>query len=162
MGREIERKFRVTNDRWRSQVRDHEHIVQGYLSIEKERTVRVRVRGDKGRLAVKGPNRGPVRTEFEYDIPRSDAEDMLEMCIRPLIEKRRSLVDHGGFTWEIDDFEGANEGLVVAEVELDEEDDDPLTPEWAGEEVTGDPRYYNANLVQHPFADWDHRRPLDP
>lgn len=156
MGREIERKFRVIGDRWRSTAEKRERIVQGYLSLEKARTVRIRLRGGTGTLTIKGPNRGAVRTEFEYEIPGSDAEEMLEMCIQPLIVKHRSLVDHSGFTWEIDEFEGANQGLIVAEVEMDDADDDPPIPEWAGEDVTEDPRYYNANLVDHPFTEWDH------
>lgn len=154
MAREIERKFLVTGDAWRSTAR-RSAFRQGYLSTLKERTVRVRVAGDQGFLTIKGITTGAARTEFEYRIPVDDAEAMLdELCERPLIEKTRHVVEHAGLTWEIDEFGGVNEGLIVAEVELRSEDQEVTLPEWVGAEVTDDSRYYNANLIAHPYSEW--------
>ena len=153
MGKEIERKFLVEGDDWREAAGTTYR--QGYLSTVKERTVRVRVAEDKGYLTIKGLSQGVTRTEYEYEIPRRDAEEMLEhLCERPLIEKRRHQIDYGGMTWEVDVFFGHNEGLVLAEVELQSEDQTVAYPPWIGQEVTDDPRYFNANLVQHPYREW--------
>jgi len=153
MAREIERKFLVTNQDWRSD--DATEYRQGYLSLDRERTVRVRVTGTTARLTIKGITRGATRQEFEYEIPLGDANEMLTtLCRRPLIEKRRYTVRIGGLDWEIDEFFGDNAGLVVAEVELESEDQPFDRPAWLGREVTGDPRYYNANLVEHPYSAW--------
>ena len=154
MGKEIERKFLVKNDDWRSQG-DGKRYRQGYLSTVKERTVRVRTAGDKGFITVKGISVGASRSEYEYEIPAADANEMLDrLCERPLIEKVRYRVPHAGLVWEIDEFEGDNRGLIVAEVELKDEHQTVPLPGWVGEEVTGDPRYFNANLVAKPFTSW--------
>ncbi len=154
MATEIERKFLVEGDAWRRLAAGDEFL-QGYLSTVKERTVRVRVVGDRGQLTIKGITVGATRTEFEYEIPVADARHMLaELCERPIIEKTRYRIDWNGVTWEIDEFSGVNEGLVVAEVELEHEDEQIVLPDWIGEEVTDDPRYFNANLIAHPYTSW--------
>lgn len=128
---------------------------QGYLSTAPERTVRVRTAGDKGYLTIKGPSRGASRLEFEYEIPLQEANQLLdELCHRPLIEKRRYKIPLGGLTWEVDEFFGENDGLILAEIELRDEHQAFDRPVWLGQEVTGDPRYYNANLVSHPYSRW--------
>lgn len=153
MSKEIERKFLVRGDGWRSN--EGALYRQGYLNTDKERTVRVRVAGENAYLTVKGITKGATRTEFEYAIPVKDAQVMLDtLCERPLIEKRRYTTDYDGRKWEIDEFLGDNEGLVVAEVELQSEDEHVEKPDWVAGEVTDDPRYFNANLVQHPFRQW--------
>ncbi len=154
MATEIERKFLVEGDAWRRLAAGDEFL-QGYLSTVKERTVRVRVVGDRGQLTIKGITVGATRTEFEYEIPVADARQMLdELCEQPIIEKTRYRIDWNGVTWEIDEFAGVNEGLVVAEVELEHEDEQIVLPDWIGEEVTDDPRYFNANLIAHPYTSW--------
>lgn len=169
MGREIERKFRTRGDAWRRAGGEQLSIRQGYLVAEEERSARVRVverRSVEGRrvgseatLTLKGRSRGATRSEYEYPIPVPDAERILEeLCLRPLIEKIRHRVEHAGRTWEIDEFHGENEGLVVAELELASEDERPELPEWVGEEVTRDPRYLNANLVRSPYREWKRGR----
>lgn len=156
MATEIERKYRVASDRWRADAGPGEAIRQGYLSTDPDRTVRVRLRGeDTTVLTVKGRNDGPARPEYEYEIPRADGEELLELCIGPIVEKTRHLLERGPFTWEIDVFSGANEGLVLAEVELDDEGTEPDLPDWVAEEVTGDPRFYNVNLVANPYTAWE-------
>ena len=153
MGQEIERKFLVKGKNWPRE--KGKKYRQGYLSLDKERTVRVRLAGDKGYLTIKGKNKGASRSEFEYEIPKEEAETLLDqLCLKPLIEKTRYKLKQGELTWEIDEFSGANKGLVVAEIELEREDQPFDKPAWLGEEVTDDPRYYNANLVQHPFSEW--------
>ena len=153
MGTEIERKFLVRGDAWRALGRAAV-FRQGYLSTVKERTVRIRVVGDQGWITVKGLTVGATRAEFEYAIPVDDAHEMLELCAQPLIEKTRTVVDLGDLQWEIDEFTGPNEGLIVAEVELQRADQEIDLPDWVGDEVTDDPRYYNANLTAHPFSTW--------
>lgn len=154
MGTEIERKFLVTDNAWRS-LASGVRYRQGYLNITKERTVRVRTIEDKGFLTIKGIATGTSRAEYEYEIPAADAEAMLnDLCEKPLIEKSRYKIDFEGFVWEVDAFFGENQGLIVAEVELEGEDQQFEKPGWIGEEVTGDPRYFNANLVRHPFSKW--------
>ncbi len=152
MALEIERKFLVTGDEWRNA----EGVVlrQGYLSTHPERTVRVRTEGDKAKLTIKGITRGATRAEYEYDIPPEDAAELLRLCEPPLIEKVRRRLEHDGLVWEVDEFLGDNQGLVIAEVELDREDRSLTKPPWVGEEVTHDPRYYNASLVANPFTKW--------
>jgi len=153
VGVEIERKFLVSD---RSVLQGVEGIPyrQGYLSTDHERTVRIRRAGDHAFVTIKGLSRGASRAEFEYPIPLADAEAMLALCLPPIIAKVRHRVPHGGLVWEVDVFEGENEGLVVAEVEMPSEATDLLLPPWIGAEVTDDPRYFNANLVRHPFRDW--------
>jgi len=154
MGQEIERKFLVKGTAWKAQAAGMLYR-QGYLSSVKERTVRVRIAGEKAFLTIKGLNKGVTRTEFEYPVPIDDAAAMLDgLCERPLIEKTRYVLPSGGYTWEIDEFHGDNDGLVVAEVELQRADDKPPLPEWAGEEVSSDARYFNSNLVKKPFKTW--------
>jgi len=153
MGREIERKFLVVGDRWREGATGLA-IRQGFLSTVPERTVRVRIMDDRAWLTIKGPSRGMVRPEYEYEIPTGDAAELLEMCERPPIEKTRYTVEHGGREWVVDVFAGANRGLVLAEVELESEDAAVDLPAWAGTEVTDDRRYANARLAEHPFTEW--------
>ena len=153
MGQEIERKFLVKGNDWPRE--KGKKYRQGYLTLDKERTVRVRLAGDKGYLTIKGENKGASRSEFEYEIPKEEAETLLDqLALKPLIEKTRYKLAQGELTWEIDEFSGANRGLVVAEIELEREDQPFDKPAWLGQEVTDDPRYYNANLVQHPFSEW--------
>jgi len=154
MAKEIERKFLVKGEAWKALAPGTTYR-QGYLSSVKERTVRVRTIDDKGYLTVKGITTGATRSEFEYEIPAADADAMLtDLCEKPLIEKNRYKVRTGEHTWEIDEFFGENRGLVVAEVELASEEQAFEKPVWVGEEVTGDPRYFNSNLIKHPFAKW--------
>jgi adenylate cyclase len=154
MGEEIERKFLVHGDTWRAGARACSYR-QGFLSTEPERTVRVRVAGARGLLTVKGRTVGTRRAEFEYEIPLEDAQRMLDtLCKRPLIEKTRYMLVVGSHTWEIDVFEGENAGLIVAEVELEAEDEEFEKPGWLGEEVTDDPRYFNSSLVLNPYDTW--------
>jgi CYTH domain-containing protein len=154
MGKEVERKFLVRGEGWKKGARGRAYL-QGYLSLDPERTVRVRLAGDEGLLTVKGRTTGMTRSEFEYGIPSGDALFMLEnLCLQPLIEKTRYRVEHGGMTWEVDEFSGANSGLVIAEIELAREDQSIVLPAWAGTEVTGDPGYFNASLVLNPWNAW--------
>ena len=156
MGREIERKFLVRDTSVLEGVSGIE-IRQGYLSIDPERSVRVRRAGELAFVTIKGKTNasGTSRSEFEYPIPPGDADVILdELARRPLIEKTRYRVQAGNRVWEIDVFGGVNAGLVVAEVELPAEDTRFALPAWADAEVTGDPRYYNVNLVEHPYRDW--------
>ncbi len=153
MGVEIERKFLVRNDSWRTG--DGIPFRQGYLNSNLNRVVRVRTMGETAVITIKGLNVGAVRREYEYEIPLRDADEMLdELCERPLIEKTRHLIQHAGFTWEVDEFFGENAGLVVAEIELPAEDMAFEKPDWLGPEVTDDPRYFNSNLVLRPFTIW--------
>ena len=152
MAKEIERKFLV-KDSWQPQSAGIK-IAQGYLSTVPERTVRVRIKGEKGYLTIKGKNVGVSRAEYEYEIPRQDAEEMLQLAEQPILVKTRYLEQQGEFTWEVDVFAGENQGLVVAEIELPAEDAEFLRPAWLGQEVSGDVRYYNANLIKFPFSLW--------
>ncbi len=154
MAKEIERKFLVKGDSWRG-LGSGKRYRQGYLSTVKERTVRVRTAGEQGFITVKGISVGASRSEYEYEIPTADANEMLDrLCERPLVEKTRYRIPFGGLTWEVDEFGGDNRGLVTAEVELHSETQEVSLPDWIGQEVTGDPRYFNSNLVAHPFSKW--------
>ncbi len=153
MAHEIERKFLVESEAWRTGTAG-ENIAQGYLSSVPQRTVRVRIKSEKGYLTIKGPTTGLTRAEFEYEIPTDDARHLLTLCERPPIEKTRHRVEHAGRVWEIDEFHGENEGLIVAEVEVESEDAMVALPPWVGEEVSHDPRYYNSNLMNNPFRSW--------
>ena len=155
MGLEIERKFLLKNDDWKNDVDKGTSIKQGYLNSHIERTVRVRVFGDKGFLTIKGKNENLSRTEFEYDIPLKEAEALLGLCEKPIIEKTRFLFHNQEDIWEIDVFEGENRGLIVAEIELQSEEQEVQLPEWIGEEVSHDNRYYNSSLINKPFSNWD-------
>lgn len=153
MALEIERKFLVQSppfEEWGEGLR----IVQGYLSKERHATVRVRVLGDQGILTVKGETRGVSRLEFEYSIPLDEAEELLKLCAGGLIEKRRWRVTEGDTVWEVDRFEGANEGLWIAEVELETEDSRYQKPSWIGEEVSHHPQYFNSALARSPYKSW--------
>lgn len=155
MGKEIERKFLLKDNSWRSLAQGTRYR-QGYLSSTKERVVRVRTINEKGYLTIKGITSGATRTEYEYEIPAVEAEAMLdELCEKPLIEKNRYKIDHKGLTWEVDEFSGENQGLIVAEVELESEDQDFEKPEWVSEEVTDNPRYFNSNLAANPYTRWE-------
>jgi adenylate cyclase len=154
MGTEIEKKFLIVNDDWR-RLGKGEPYCQGYLNAEKGRTVRVRTINDRGILTIKGPSVGAARLEYEYDIPIEEAREMLnELCHKPLIEKTRYKVPYAGFTWEIDEFKGENEGLIFSEIELEYEGQQFEIPPWVGKEVTDDSRYYNANLINNPYSNW--------
>ena len=153
VGKEIERKFLVKGDSWKTQ--QGTKYRQGYLSSIKERTVRVRTTDDKGFLTIKGITIGATRLEYEYEIPIQEAEELLtNLCEKPIIEKDRYKIPYGGFTFEVDEFFGENEGLIIAEIELEYEDQPFEKPAWLGNEVTGDPRYFNSNLINHPFSKW--------
>lgn len=153
MGKEIERKYLVQGEEWKA-LAEGTLYRQGYLNSLKERVVRVRTMGERAALTVKGITVGATRAEFEYEIPFADATNMLELCEQPLIEKTRYKIPLGGLVWEVDEFHGVNEGLTVAECELESEDQDIDMPAWVGEEVTGDPRYFNSNLITHPYSAW--------
>jgi adenylate cyclase len=160
VGVEIERKFLVTSDQWRSEIDSSDFMMQGYFGGDEHTSVRVRIVGDRAWLNIKGKTLGARRLEFEYPVPLSDAQDMLrELARKRVIAKTRHYVRHGGHCWEIDEFEGANKGLVVAEIELDAEDECFERPAWVGAEVTEEARYYNICLVTHPYADWADARP---
>lgn len=154
MALEIERKFLVKHDKWKSDVTRTLVIKQGYLNSHPERTVRVRVYDGQGILTVKGKSENLTRKEYEYDIPDYEAEALLELCEKPLIEKTRHLCQYEGHVWEVDVFEGDNKGLVIAEIELTRENEEFSMPDWAGEEVSTDPRYFNSALIKHPFSEW--------
>lgn len=155
MAKEIERKFLLTGDQWKN-LAEGTHYRQGYLNSIKERTVRIRTINDKAYLTIKGITVSATRAEYEYEIPHADCMEMLDgLAERPIIEKNRYKIPYGGFIWEVDEFLGVNEGLVVAEIELESEDQSFDKPEWVGEEVTGDPRYFNSNLVANPYTTWD-------
>ena len=146
MGLEIERKFLVVGRAWRKG--RGVLLRQGYLSTVPERTVRIRLEGRRGWITVKGLTKGAVRSEFEYPLPAADARELLAMCEKPLLEKTRRRLRFGGRVWDVDEFHGRLAGLVVAEVELPRADARVTLPPWAGKEVTGDARYYNANLAR--------------
>ncbi|RTL23566.1 MAG: CYTH domain-containing protein [Burkholderiales bacterium] len=154
MGIEIERKFLVASDAWRAGVSRSTRFSQGYLSRDPARTVRVRVAGEQAFLTIKGATLGAARAEFEYAVPVADARALLAICDGPVVEKVRSLCPYEGMTWEVDEFLGANAGLVLAEIELDAEDQPFARPPWLGAEVTGDARFVNANLAVRPFTSW--------
>jgi len=154
MGIEIEHKFLVSGDGWRQAATTQTHFSQGYLSRDPARTVRVRIAGDAAFLTIKGATRGTARAEFEYAIPVADARQLLAMSDGPVVEKIRHLCPHEGMTWEVDEFLGANAGLVLAEIELGDEAEAYERPDWLGVEVTEDPRYTNAYLSKHPWPSW--------
>ncbi len=153
MGIEIERKFLV-RDRSILDGLTGTAFVQGYLSTDPDRTVRVRRAGDRAFLTIKGRSVGAARPEFEYEIPLDDVDALVALCVGSPIVKTRYRIPHGPLAWEIDVFEGENAGLIVAEIELPSETTAVDPPAWVGLEVTDDPRYFNANLVAHPFRTW--------
>lgn len=154
MGTEIERKFLVLNSDYRKGASASLYR-QGYLLSEREKVVRVRVCNGKAYLAIKGETKNVTRTEFEYEISTADANRMLDVfCAGTVVEKNRHILHVGGFRWEVDEFLGPNEGLVVAEIELPDESTEFPKPEWLGDEVSHDPRYYNNNLSTRPYREW--------
>ncbi|MBQ1699867.1 MAG: CYTH domain-containing protein [Bacteroidales bacterium] len=155
MAFEIERKFLVKGD-YKDSVTKSDHIVQGYIATLGPKTVRIRIRGDKGYITIKGKSNatGVSRFEWEKEIPLGDAVQLMDLCDGGVVEKVRHLVPFAGHTFEVDEFLGDNSGLTVAEVELRSEDEVFDRPSWLGEEVTQDRRYRNSNLLVHPFKDW--------
>ncbi len=153
MATEIERKFLVRDDSWRDGTAGV-RIAQGYLTRDVDRTVRVRIGGEMAWLTIKGRNEGITRPEFEYEIPLEDGRELLLLCLPGVIDKTRYPLGHAGYVWEVDEFHGDNQGLVVAEVELENAEISPDLPPWVGEEVSGDARYFNSSLGAKPFKDW--------
>lgn len=153
---EIERKFLVNGDGYRSEASTQTRIVQGFLNTDPHRTVRVRIKGDKGYMTVKGISNaaGTTRFEWETTVGVEEAEALLQLCEPTVIEKIRFEVPQGNFLFEVDEFLGENKGLVIAEIELKNEDDVFSRPDWLGEEVTGDIKYYNSLLSKNPFSTW--------
>lgn len=161
MGIEIERKFLVTGDAWRAEAQRRQRMAQGYLNdhaaVEagtQKTSVRVRIAGEQAALNLKSREAGPSRQEFDYAIPVADAEALLALCVGGVIDKTRHYVEHGAHLWEVDEFHGANAGLVVAEIELSSVDEVFEKPSWLGAEVTEHTRYYNLALAARPFAQW--------
>ncbi len=155
MAIEIERKFLVEDDSWRESAGPGRRMTQGYLSQESGRTVRVRIAGEEAWLTIKGRAQGISRSEFEYPIPVAEAREILGLCAGHVIDKTRSEVPYGDHVWEVDVFHGGNEGLVVAEVEMGDEAENPAIPPWVGREVSEDRRYANSMLSATPFSQWD-------
>ncbi len=157
MPKEVERKFLV-KEGFPFDSLEGTLYRQGYLSCQPDRVVRVRLSGDQGYLTIKGKASGASRAEYEYPIPAAHAREILDkLCIKPLIEKVRYRYSYKGHVWEVDRFLGENEGLVLAEIELENENEAFEKPEWLGEEVTGDPRYFNSNLVEYPYGKWGNK-----
>ena len=154
MGIEIERKFLLKNMNWRKLSNEGITIKQGYLNTNHERTCRVRIKGTKGFLTIKGKSINAKRLEFEYEIPKEDAMQLIKLCEEPIIQKIRYELNQNGNTWEIDVFEGENEGLILAEIELNCENETITIPDWIGKEVTNDKKYFNSSLVKIPFSRW--------
>jgi len=155
MALEIERKFLLKNDSWRESVSRSSVIRQGYLAPLDTSSVRVRLDGDKANINIKSATLGISRLEYEYEIPLTDAHEMLDsLCRKPQIHKTRHIVVVGSHVWEIDEFYDENKGLFVAEIELETEQEEFVKPEWLGEEVSSDPRYYNVNLIRQPYKGW--------
>ena len=155
MPREIERKFLLKSDDWRAQVRQSQPMSQGYLASGGRLSVRVRIAGHEAWLNIKAGGLVASRPEYEYLVPLDEGRELIALAEGPLIEKTRHFVEHGGMTWEIDEFHGENAGLLVAELELESEDAAFLRPPWLGVEVTELRRYYNVCLVTHPYREWD-------
>lgn len=153
VAKEIERKFLVKKN-WVPQSAGS-RIAQGYLSTDPDRTVRIRIRGDKGYITVKSRNQGILRQEFEYEIPLAEAEAMLKLCVQPIIIKTRYIEEIAGYNWEIDVFAGVNAGLIVAEIEVPKLETNFVKPQWLGEEVSADERFFNSNLIKNPFSQWE-------
>lgn len=156
MATEIERKYLVHLEKWEKAKSEatFTSISQGYLSLEAERTVRIRIKKAAAFLTIKGKTKGISRIEFEYPIPLKDGLELLNLCQGSIIQKKRYILKENQFTWEVDEFEEDNKGLIIAEVELESEEQTLILPPWIKEEVSKDKRYYNSNLVSHPFKDW--------
>lgn len=156
MSQEIEKKFLVISEDFKKEALKKTRITQGYLSSVPERTVRVRIKGDKGYITIKGIGNasGASRYEWEKEVPISEIDELLKICEPGVIDKTRYEIKSGIHTFEVDEFYGENQGLIVAEVELSNEKEDILKPNWLGSEVTGDTKYYNSMLMKHPFTKW--------
>ena len=156
MAVEIERKFLVKNDDFKLEAKRIHKIRQGYLNSNKNRAVRVRVWDEIGYLTIKGKSNtsGTSRFEWEKEIPIAEAEQLLLLCEPSVLEKKRYIIEHGNHTFEVDVFLGINDGLIVAEIELQDEDEPFSKPNWLGKEVTGDPKFYNASLSKTPYSEW--------
>jgi adenylate cyclase len=158
MALEIEHKFLLATEDWRREIQHSEILKQGYLSSQPTSSIRVRICEERAWLNIKSATIGTHRHEYEYEIPVDDAREILfHLCNKPLIEKTRHYVQHGNDLWEIDEFEGVNQGLIIAEIELSEIGQSFDKPTWLGKEVTEDLRYYNNNLALHPYAEWRDR-----
>jgi adenylate cyclase len=155
MALEIERKFLVKGD-FRNDVAESVHIFQGYISALPECTVRIRIRGDRGYITIKGmaDSSGIVRYEWEKEIPLSEAEELLRLCGPGVVEKTRHIIKAGKHLFEVDEFHGENEGLIIAEIELSSADEPFIKPSWLGKEVTSESKYYNSSLSRKPFKNW--------
>ncbi|WP_299489748.1 CYTH domain-containing protein [Acaryochloris sp. IP29b_bin.137] len=153
MGIEIERKFLVISETWRS-MGSGVPLIQGYLADSNPTTVRVRIAGEKAFLTIKGKVQNLTRQEFEYKIPVADAQAMMNLCYPRVVEKTRYKIAVSDLIWEIDEFSGTNQGLVLAEVELSAPDQSVILPDWVGQEVSDDPRYFNSYLAAHPYSTW--------
>ncbi len=156
MSKEIERKFLVNSNEFIGQAFNKFRIVQGFLTKDPHRTVRIRIKEDKGIITIKGASNksGMARFEWEKEIPLNEAESLLKLCLPGMIDKTRYEIPVGKHLFEVDVFDGENKGLIIAEVELKNENEIFEKPDWLGEEVTGDPKYYNSQLSQHPFKNW--------
>ncbi|AHE98167.1 CYTH domain-containing protein [Thioalkalivibrio paradoxus] len=154
MAKEIERKFLIQGDAWRSQVQASRPMRQGYLCGNTRASVRVRIAGDQATLNIKSATLGVERQEFEYPVPLDDAQVLLDELAGAVVEKTRHELRHGDHVWEIDEFAGRNQGLIVAEIELSDPEEPFVRPDWLGEEVSHDPRYYNTELARHPYTRW--------
>jgi len=152
MAREIERRFLLASDAWRTSVARSMRITQGYLAITEQSVIRVRVRDDAGYVTIKSRDGGLARDEFEYSIPVADARSLLKLCGRRILEKIRHEVPYAGYCWEIDEYSPPFAGLIIAEVELQSEEEDPPRPAWVGEEITHDGNFSNAALAQRAEA----------
>lgn len=156
MATEIERKFLVVSDDWRENIQYSKHYIQGYFATDRACSIRIRMCDDKANLNIKSATLGITRSEYDYPIPADEAREMLQtLCKKPLLEKTRYFVKENNHLWEVDVFSGDNEGLVVAELELESRDQELRLPDWIGEEVSDDPRYYNTCLVDNPYKNWN-------
>lgn len=151
---EIERKYLIKSDDWKNYTNKKIIIKQGYLSSNPDSTVRIRLTNKKAFITIKSKTTGITRSEYEYGIPISDARELLNLCTKPLIQKTRYIVVQNKSRWEVDIFEGVNEGLEIAEIELENADELIIKPDWLGEEVSDDSRYFNSSLAVHPYKDW--------
>ena len=155
MGVEIERKYLVNKDIWANVVKDNRHLVmQGYILNNPDKTIRIRLTDNKGYITIKGLSTGAVRLEFEYQIPEEEAKELLNNFCTSAISKIRNKITYKGKLWEVDEFLDDNAGLIVAEIELSDEEEKYDLPDWIAKEVTGEEKYYNPNLSKHPYKDW--------
>ena len=155
MPKEIERKFLVTNDNWKQHINHQSHYLQGYLNNNQSNSIRIRITDEQANLNIKSATLGIIRDEYDYQIPLDEAKEMLDkLCEQPIIEKTRYFVEDNDVTWEIDVFERENAGLIVAELELQSVEQSFIKPDWVGEDVSDDPRYYNACLATYPYKNW--------